>query len=190
VAGRIDDVDARALPLDARALGEDGDAPLFFEIVGIHGPLFHALIVAECAGLAEQLVNEGRLAVIDVGDDRHVAQAAFGAGAHGVLSRFMGCASLAMAGPLQQSLRRSNHALHHAWRRTARNCGTTPPGLAREDNLTGDDMADLYLKALESERKSLWAACRLKGLPVGTPERQRIAELDELLRAHREKKGV
>lgn len=48
-------------------------------------------------------------------------------------------------------------------------------------------MADLYLKALESERKSLWAACRLKGLPVGTPERQRIAELDDLLRAHKAK---
>ena len=26
-------------------------------------------------------------------------------------------------------------------------------------------MADLYLKALESERKALWATCRLKGLP-------------------------
>jgi hypothetical protein len=50
-------------------------------------------------------------------------------------------------------------------------------------------MADLYLKALESERKSLWAACRLKGLPSGTPERQRILELDELLRVHKAKKG-
>ena len=35
-------------------------------------------------------------------------------------------------------------------------------------------MADLYLKALEAERKSLWAACRLKGLPKGTTERNRI----------------
>jgi hypothetical protein len=48
-------------------------------------------------------------------------------------------------------------------------------------------MADLYLKALESERKSLWASCRLKGLARGTPERTRIAELDELLREHRAK---
>jgi len=51
-------------------------------------------------------------------------------------------------------------------------------------------MADLYLKALESERKSLWATCRLKGLAKDTPERQRIAVLDELLRAHKEKKGL
>jgi hypothetical protein len=39
-------------------------------------------------------------------------------------------------------------------------------------------MADLYLKALESERRKLWAECRLKGLPKGTPERERIVEID------------
>lgn len=48
-------------------------------------------------------------------------------------------------------------------------------------------MADHYLKALESERKSLWATCRLKGLPHGTPERLRIAELDGLLREQKAK---
>ena len=50
-------------------------------------------------------------------------------------------------------------------------------------------MADLYLKALEAERKSLWASCRLKGLAKDTPERQRINELDELLRAHKAKQS-
>ena len=44
-------------------------------------------------------------------------------------------------------------------------------------------MADLYLKALHSGRKSLWATCRLKGLAKDTPERQRIAELDEAIAA-------
>lgn len=48
-------------------------------------------------------------------------------------------------------------------------------------------MADLYLKALESERRSLWATARLKGLAKDTPERQRIAELDENIRAHKAK---
>lgn len=48
-------------------------------------------------------------------------------------------------------------------------------------------MADLYLKALESERKALWATCRLKGLARDTPERIRIAELDQLLAAHKAK---
>lgn len=51
-------------------------------------------------------------------------------------------------------------------------------------------MADLYLKALESERKSLWAACRLKGLPKGTPERMRIEQLDALLKEHKAKKKI
>ena len=48
-------------------------------------------------------------------------------------------------------------------------------------------MADLYLKNLESERKRLWASCRLKGLPKGTPERLRIDELDGLIRDHKGK---
>jgi hypothetical protein len=48
-------------------------------------------------------------------------------------------------------------------------------------------MADLYVKALESERRQLWAQCRLKGLAKGTPERLRIEELDRLLMEHRAK---
>jgi hypothetical protein len=50
-------------------------------------------------------------------------------------------------------------------------------------------MADLYLKALESERRKLWAECRLKGLAKGTPERLRIIELDRLLAEHKAKKA-
>jgi hypothetical protein len=50
-------------------------------------------------------------------------------------------------------------------------------------------MADLYLKALESERKQLWATCRLKGLARETPERQRIAALDEAIAKHKAKKA-
>ena len=51
-------------------------------------------------------------------------------------------------------------------------------------------MADLYLKALESERKQLWATCRLKGLAIGTPERDRIEALDGLIGAHLDKRKV
>jgi hypothetical protein len=49
-------------------------------------------------------------------------------------------------------------------------------------------MADLYLKRLETERKALWAMSRLKGLAKGTPERQRIAELDRLIAEHKARK--
>jgi hypothetical protein len=48
-------------------------------------------------------------------------------------------------------------------------------------------MADLYLKALESERRSLWASARLKGLAKDTPERLRIADLDASIAAHKAK---
>lgn len=51
-------------------------------------------------------------------------------------------------------------------------------------------MADLYRKALEAERKSLWATCRLKGLAKNTPERQRIVELDRLLAEHAARSGA
>ncbi len=50
-------------------------------------------------------------------------------------------------------------------------------------------MADLYLKNLESERKALWATCRLKGLGKQTPERQRIAAIDEAIAAHRARRA-
>lgn len=50
-------------------------------------------------------------------------------------------------------------------------------------------MADLYKKALESERRSLWAECRLKGLSQGTRERLRIVELDKMLIDHAAKKA-
>ena len=50
-------------------------------------------------------------------------------------------------------------------------------------------MADLYLKALESERKALWATCRLKGLPRDTPERERIAAIDTDIAAHKAKQA-
>ncbi len=48
-------------------------------------------------------------------------------------------------------------------------------------------MADLYLKALESERRSLWATARLKGLPKDSPERVRISQIDADIAAHKAK---
>ena len=55
-------------------LGEDGDAALALEVVGIHRALGHLLVVAEGAGLLQQPVDQGGLAVVDVGDDGDVAE--------------------------------------------------------------------------------------------------------------------
>ena len=74
VARRIDDVDARVLPQDRGRLGEDRDAALALQIVRIHRPLDLALVVAIGAGLLQQPVDQRGLAMVDVGDDRHVAE--------------------------------------------------------------------------------------------------------------------
>ena len=55
-------------------LGENGDAALALEIVGIHRALRHPLVFPEGAGLLQQPVNQGGLAMVDMGNDRDVAK--------------------------------------------------------------------------------------------------------------------
>src|SRR6202035_136797 len=74
MARRIDDVDAGVLPLHRGCLGQNGDAALALQIVGIHGALNLALVVAVDAGLLQQAVNQRGLAVVDVGDNGDVAK--------------------------------------------------------------------------------------------------------------------
>ena len=64
---------ARALPDAPRCLGEDGDAALALQVVGIHGALGDLLVLAERAGLLQQAVDQRGLAMVDVRDDRDVA---------------------------------------------------------------------------------------------------------------------
>jgi len=74
VAGGVDDVDAGVLPLHRGSFGEDGDTALTLQIVGVHRALGDFLVFAEGAGLLEQAVDQGGLAVVDVGDDGDVAE--------------------------------------------------------------------------------------------------------------------
>jgi len=46
-------------------------------------------------------------------------------------------------------------------------------------------MADKKLRRMEAERNKLWAEARLKGLPKGSPERDRIDALDAVIRAYK-----
>ncbi|CDX42319.1 conserved hypothetical protein [Mesorhizobium sp. ORS 3359] len=77
VSGRVDDVDAGAVPVDRGCLGEDGDAALFFEVVGIHGAFGDALIVAEGSGLFQKLIDQRGFAMVDVRDDRDISEVHF-----------------------------------------------------------------------------------------------------------------
>jgi hypothetical protein len=74
VTRRIDDIDAGVLPQDRGDLGEDGDTPLALEVIRIERALGHTLVLAEGAGLLKQAVDQGRLAMIDMGDDGDVAE--------------------------------------------------------------------------------------------------------------------
>jgi hypothetical protein len=76
VARGVDDVDVGAFELDGAVLRQDGDAALLFQVVGIHDPFRHLLVGGEGAGLPEELVDEGGLAMVDVGDDGDVANSA------------------------------------------------------------------------------------------------------------------
>ena len=74
VAGGVDDVDAGVLPVQGGHLGEDGDAALTLQVVRVHGALGHLLVLAEGARLRQQPVDQGGLAVVDVGNDGDIAQ--------------------------------------------------------------------------------------------------------------------
>ncbi len=78
VAGRIDDVDvvigAVAVGVVDRAvLGQDGDSPLAFQGVGIQDALALEFALAELAALAKELIDQGGLAVVDVGNNSDIS---------------------------------------------------------------------------------------------------------------------
>ena len=84
VARRVDDVDEVALPLDGAVLAADRDAAFALEVVAVHHALLDVGVVAEHARGAEDGVDQGRLAVIDVSDDGEVADVAGGMHGEGV----------------------------------------------------------------------------------------------------------
>ena len=74
VAGRVDDVEVDVAVAHRGVLGENRDALLALQVVGVHDALVDVLVLAERAGLPQQRVDERGLAVVDVGDDREIAQ--------------------------------------------------------------------------------------------------------------------
>ena len=74
MARRVDDVDLDALVVNRSVFRQDGDATLSLDVARVHDALFDHLVFAECARLLEHLVDQRSLAVVDVRDDRNVAQ--------------------------------------------------------------------------------------------------------------------
>ena len=87
VAGRVDQVEDVILAvmrpvLQADGLRLDGDAALALDIHGIEHLLDH-LALGQAPGELDQPVGQRRLAVVDMGDDREVADVFDGRGRHG-----------------------------------------------------------------------------------------------------------
>jgi hypothetical protein len=61
------------MPADRGVLGQDGDSPLALEGVRVHHAFLDDLIITKSARLPKHLVDEGRLAVVDVRNDSDVA---------------------------------------------------------------------------------------------------------------------
>ncbi len=66
--------------MDRGVLGEDRDAALALQVGVVHRALGDPLVGAENAALVQQRVDQRRLAVVDVGDDGHVAPESIGDG--------------------------------------------------------------------------------------------------------------
>ena len=73
VAGSVDDVDVHAVVFHAGVLGQYRDAAFALDIAGVHHALGHLLVFAEHAGLAQHLVDQRRLAVVNVRNDGNIA---------------------------------------------------------------------------------------------------------------------
>jgi len=79
VAGRVHNVDLRPAKIHRRVLGQNGDAALALQVVGIHHALGQRLILTKRAGLAQHLVNQRSLAMVNMGDDGDITDRRMGA---------------------------------------------------------------------------------------------------------------
>src|SRR5207302_8775273 len=73
VAWCVVDGDSVVVPLKRSVLCANGDAFFAFEIHRIHHPLFDLLVFSKSARLAQELIDQGCLPVVDVRDDGDVA---------------------------------------------------------------------------------------------------------------------
>ena len=74
VAWGIDNVNADIVIFEGGVFGFDGDTSFSFEVHGVHHALGDNLVGAEGTRLAEELIHESGLAVIDVGNDCNISE--------------------------------------------------------------------------------------------------------------------
>ena len=82
VPGRVDDVDdcdrsVGVVAVHGGVLGQDGDALFLFQVTAVHDAFMGVVAaVGQGAGLPQHRIDQGGLAVVDVGDDGDIAEIA------------------------------------------------------------------------------------------------------------------
>ena len=61
-------------PRDRRVLLQDGDTALFFQFIGIHGPVKRGRVLTQGARLLQQLVNQCGFTMVNMGDDGDISK--------------------------------------------------------------------------------------------------------------------
>ena len=69
----VNNVDAVAFVVYRRVFGKNCDASLTFKVIGVHYPVLHLFIGAENTALPQKLINKGRFTVVNMRNDRNVA---------------------------------------------------------------------------------------------------------------------
>ena len=73
VPRRVDDIDPDTLVGHGGVLGQDGDAALPLQGIGVHDQLADLLVGVENVALFQQSIDQGRFAMVDVCDDGQIA---------------------------------------------------------------------------------------------------------------------
>ena len=73
MAGSVHDIDFGVVEKQCGILGENGDAALALQVVGVHNALDDGLVGAKDAALTEHGVDQSGFAVVNVSDDGDVA---------------------------------------------------------------------------------------------------------------------
>ena len=73
VARGINNVDFDTLVLNRDVLCQNGNSALTLLIIGVQDSLLNLLVLAECIGCLEHLVNHGGFTVVNMGDDSNIS---------------------------------------------------------------------------------------------------------------------
>ena len=69
----VHDVDLGILIMNRGVLCQNGNTALTLQVIAVHDALLDNLIVTECAALLEHLIDQCRLAVVDVRDNCNIS---------------------------------------------------------------------------------------------------------------------